>query len=74
LKRIDKGKRAASIIRNEDIEMAVLNMRKESKFLKKNKFLDERINRMRLTFFIAYIDRLPIFAYLKINIRSNASI
>jgi hypothetical protein len=33
-------------------------MRKESIFfLKKDKFLDERVNRMRLTFFIAYIYR-----------------
>jgi hypothetical protein len=34
---------------------------------KENKFLDERINRMRLTFFIAYINRLLIFAYLRIQ-------
>jgi uncharacterized protein (UPF0305 family) len=52
LKGIDKRKRAANIIGNEDIGMAGLNMRKESKFL------DERINRMRLAFLIAYIDRL----------------
>jgi hypothetical protein len=48
LKEIDKGKRAASIIKNKDIEMAGLNIRKESKlFKKKSKFLDKRINRMR---------------------------
>jgi hypothetical protein len=29
---IDKGKRAASTIENEDIEMTGLNMRKESNF------------------------------------------
>jgi hypothetical protein len=34
LKKIDKGKRAASIIENEDIRVAGLNMRKESKFFK----------------------------------------
>jgi hypothetical protein len=36
LKEIDKGKRAVSIIRNEDIGIAGLNMRKESKLLKEN--------------------------------------
>jgi hypothetical protein len=34
-------KLAASIIENENIRMAELNIRKESKLLKKNKFLDE---------------------------------
>jgi hypothetical protein len=33
-------------------------MRKESKLLKKNKFLDRRANRIRLTSFIAHINRL----------------
>jgi hypothetical protein len=35
LKKIDKGKRAANIIKNENIRVAELNMRKESKFFKK---------------------------------------
>jgi hypothetical protein len=52
LKRINKGKRAASIIRNKDIRITGLNIRKESKFL------DKRINRIRLISFIAHIDRL----------------
>jgi hypothetical protein len=34
LKGIDKGKRAANTIKNEDIEIAGLNIKKESKFLK----------------------------------------
>jgi hypothetical protein len=34
LKGIDKGKRAASIIENEDIGIAGLNIKKESKFFK----------------------------------------
>jgi hypothetical protein len=34
LKKIDKEKRAASIIGNEDIGIAGLNIRKESKFFK----------------------------------------
>jgi hypothetical protein len=33
-KKIDKGKRAASIIENKDIKMAELNIRKENKFFK----------------------------------------
>jgi hypothetical protein len=65
---MDKGKRAASTIKNENIRMAELNMKKESKLL------DERANRMRLTFFIAHINRLPIFVYLRISIRTNTSI
>jgi hypothetical protein len=68
LKGIDKGKRAVSIIGNTDIGIAGLNIRKESKFL------DRRINRIRLIFFIAYIDRFLIFIYSKISIYSNASI
>jgi hypothetical protein len=68
LKEINKGKRAANIIRNEDIRIAELNIRKESKFL------DKQINRIRLISFIAHINRFPIFVYLKINIRSNTSI
>jgi hypothetical protein len=35
LKGIDKGKRAASTIENEDIGRAELNMRKESKLFKR---------------------------------------
>jgi hypothetical protein len=34
LKGINKGKRAANIIRNEDIGIAGLNIRKENKFFK----------------------------------------
>jgi hypothetical protein len=51
LKGIDKEKRAANIIRIEDIGVAKLNVRKESKFS------NERINRIRLTSFIAHIYR-----------------
>jgi hypothetical protein len=40
LKKINKGKRAANIIENEDIGIAGLNIKKE------NKFLNERINRI----------------------------
>jgi hypothetical protein len=74
LKKIDKGKRAANTIRNEDIGITGLNIRKESKFLKESEFLDGWINRIRLASFIAYIDRFPIFVYLKISIRSNTLI
>jgi hypothetical protein len=35
LKEIDKGKRAASIIENKDIEITGLNIRKESKLFKR---------------------------------------
>jgi hypothetical protein len=38
LKEINKRKRIINIIRNEDIGIAGLNMRKESKFLKENNF------------------------------------
>jgi hypothetical protein len=44
LKEINKGKRAANTIENEDIGIAELNIRKESKFLKKKNFLDRRAN------------------------------
>jgi hypothetical protein len=74
LKGIDKGKRAASIIENKDIKIAELNMREKNKLLKESKFLDRRINRIRLAFFIAHINRFPIFVYLKISIRSNTLI
>jgi hypothetical protein len=43
---MNKGKRAANIIGNEDIGIAELNIRKESKLLKESKFLDRRINRI----------------------------
>jgi hypothetical protein len=74
LKKIDKGKRAANIIENENIRITELNIRKKNKLLKEDKFLNRRVNRIRITFFIAHINRFPIFAYLKINIRSNTSI
>jgi hypothetical protein len=74
LKEIDKGKRAANIIGNEDIRIAELNIRKENKLLKESKLLDRRANRIRLASLVAHIDRLSIFAYLRINICSNASV
>jgi hypothetical protein len=74
LKKIDKGKRAVNTRKIENIGMAELNIRKESKLLKENKILDRRINRIRLTFFIAHIYRLLIFVYSKINICSNTPI
>jgi hypothetical protein len=70
LKKIDKGKLTVSTIKNENIKIAELNIRKESKFFRKNEFSDKRINRIRLIFFVAHTNRFPIFVYLKISIRS----